>query len=160
MTYRAPAVAPTPRYPFILNTGRIRDQWHTMTRTAKTARLMSHIAEPFVEVHPSDASRLGLAEACLAKITSPHGSAVVRVLVTDRQRVGSLFVPMHWTDQFASSARIDALVGALTDPISGQPELKAAPVAIDRFEAAWYGFAVTHAAARQDRRRVLGRRPG
>jgi assimilatory nitrate reductase catalytic subunit len=145
VVYRAPGVAPSRDYPFVLNTGRVRDQWHTMTRTAKTARLMSHIAEPFVEIHPSDAERLGLSDAALAEITSPHGKAVARVLITDRQRLGSLFVPIHWTDQYASLARIDALVGAMTDPVSGQPELKAAPASITRFEAAWYGFAVMRA---------------
>ncbi len=141
--FRAPVVAPTPDYPFVLNTGRIRDQWHTMTRTAKTARLMGHIAEPFVEVHPDDAAQLNVRDAELAEISSPKGRALLRVLITDRQQRGVLFAPIHWTEQYASAARIDALVGAVTDPISGQPELKAVPVAMKRFEASWYGFAVT-----------------
>ena len=143
--YRAPAVAISEQYPFVLNTGRIRDQWHTMTRTAKTPRLMNHIAEPFLEVHPDDANRLGLRQAGLATVSSPHGSAILRVLVTPQQRPGSVFAPMHWTGQFASRARIDALVGAITDPVSGQPELKAAPVRVAPFAAAWYGFAIARA---------------
>ncbi len=114
-----------------------------MTRTAKAARLMTHIAEPFVEVYPADAARLQLSDADIAEISSPLGTAIVRVLVTDRQRPGSLFAPIHWTDQLASAARIDALIGAATDPVSGQPELKATPVAIQRFNAAWYGFAIS-----------------
>ena len=143
--FRPPACSTTQEFPMILNTGRIRDQWHTMTRTAKTARLMSHIAEPFVEIHPDDAQRLGLKDADLAELRSRHGQIIVRALVTTRQRPGSVFVPMHWTDQLASAARVGALIEASTDSISGQPELKAAPVSVKRFAARWYGFAVSRA---------------
>ncbi len=135
--------APSPAYPLILNTGRIRDQWHTMTRTAKTPRLMAHIGEPFVEIHPKDAIRFGLAPATLAEVSSPFGTIVVRVLVTDRQQPGCVFVPMHWTGQTASSARVDALVRGDVDPVSGQPGLKQMPVAVRPFACAWYGLAVT-----------------
>ncbi len=141
--YRPPAVTPNEAYPLILNTGRIRDQWHTMTRTAKTARLMSHIAEPFLELHPEDAARYGLAPATLAHVTSPHGDAVLRVVVSPRQRRGSVFAPIHWTDTQASNARIDALIAGAVDPVSGQPELKAAPVAVHSFAAKWFAFAVS-----------------
>ncbi|POF31602.1 nitrate reductase [Roseibium marinum] len=129
-------------YPFILNTGRVRDQWHTMTRTAKTARLMSHIAEPFAEIHPDDAARLGIAAAELVEVKSPHGSVIVRALLTPRVRKGEVYVPMHWTDQFASRARIDAVVAPETDPHSGQPGSKFTPVAVSRVSMAWFGFAV------------------
>jgi assimilatory nitrate reductase catalytic subunit len=129
----------------VLNTGRIRDQWHTMTRTAKTPRLMAHIAEPFVEIHPTDATRLGLAPAHMARLTSVHGSMLARVIVTDRQRAGSVFVPMHWTDQYARGARVDALVGGLLDPVSGQPALKQAPVTVEAFAAGFYAVAVARA---------------
>ena len=140
--FRGLAAPTDDRYPYVLNTGRIRDQWHTMTRTGKTARLTSHIAEPFVEISPDDASAVGLHEASLAELASPYGRIIVRTLITERQRCGSVFVPMHWTDQFASNARVDSLVAPNADPISGQPELKAAPVSVHPFKAAWYGFAV------------------
>ena len=143
--YRPLATPVTAEFPLILNTGRIRDQWHTMTRTAKTARLMSHIAEPYLEIHPDDAARYGQADTNLAEVKSPYGRIVVRTLVTSRQRPGSVFVPMHWTDQNASGARMGTLIGAHSDPISGQPELKAAPVSVTRFDAKWHGFAVTRA---------------
>ncbi|MCB1483920.1 MAG: molybdopterin-dependent oxidoreductase [Hyphomicrobiaceae bacterium] len=129
-------------YPFVLNTGRIRDQWHTMTRTAKTPRLLSHIAEPFVEVNPADAEAVGLADASLALLSSPHGEAVLRVIKTSRQRRGALFAPMHWTDQLAATGRINKLVASRSDPVSGQPELKAAPVSIRPFDARWHAFAI------------------
>ncbi|WP_269581541.1 nitrate reductase [Roseibium sp. Sym1] len=130
------------RYPFILNTGRIRDQWHTMTRTGKTARLTSHIAEPFAELHPDDADRLGIAAADLVEVSSPFGSVLVRALVTDRGRDGEVFVPMHWTGHLASSARVDAVVAPLTDPHSGQPGSKFTPVSVAKRDMAWFGFAV------------------
>ncbi len=141
--YRPPASQIDARFPLVLNTGRIRDQWHTMTRTGKTARLMSHIAEPFVEINPADAARLQLEAADLACIESAAGRAIARVAISERQRQGSAFVPMHWNDQFAHGARIDAAVLANTDPVSGQPESKHTPVSVARFETAWQGFAVT-----------------
>ncbi len=142
---RAPASACDVRYPLVLNTGRIRDQWHTMTRTAKTPRLTAHIGEPFVEIHPDDALRLGIRAAYLVTVHSPRGEAVLRAVVTPRQRRGSLFAPMHWTGQYASAGRIDALIGPAADPISGQPELKFTPVAAHRYPAKWFGFAVATA---------------
>jgi assimilatory nitrate reductase catalytic subunit len=141
--YRPTAVTISEAFPLVLNTGRIRDQWHTMTRTAKTARLLSHIAEPFLEIHPEDAAAYGLAPASLAQVTSPHGEAVLRVVVTSRQRRGSVFAPIHWTDALASNARVDALIAGAVDPVSGQPELKAAPIAVTTFQANWFAFAVS-----------------
>lgn len=129
-------------YPFTLNTGRIRDQWHTMTRTGKSARLSAHIAEPFAEIHPRDALETGVGNAGLVEIESPRGKAIVRALVTERQARGSVFVPMHWNDQFAAKARIDALVPPLTDKVSGQPASKNVAVAVRPFPASTYGFAV------------------
>ncbi len=130
-------------YPLVLNTGRIRDHWHTMTRTGKTSRLSAHYAEPFAEIHPQDADQLGIADASLVTVTSPHGSIIVRALLTPRQQVGSVFVPMHWTGQYASSARVDTLVPSVTDPVSGQPALKHVAVRIGPAPVRAYGFAVT-----------------
>jgi assimilatory nitrate reductase catalytic subunit len=141
----APAARTSDAYPFLLNTGRIRDQWHTMTRTAKTPRLMAHICEPFVEIHPDDAKAIGLGDAELAEVESARGRAILRVVVTGRQRRGSLFAPMHWTEQLASRARVDALAGPAVDPVSGQPELKITAVSAKRFDAAWHAFAVSRA---------------
>lgn len=128
---------------FTLNTGRIRDHWHTMTRTAKSPRLSAHIAEPFAEIHPGDAKALGIGEADLVRVMSDRGEIVVRALMTDRQQPGNVFVPMHWTDQWASSARVDRLVAPEVDPFSGQPALKNTAVNLARFEAHQYGFVVS-----------------
>ncbi|UYN99644.1 MAG: molybdopterin-dependent oxidoreductase [Devosia sp.] len=136
-----PPFAPAPGS-FLLNTGRVRDHWHTMTRTGKAARLSAHLAEPFVEIHPADAEALNIRRASLVRLYNGHGSATVRALVTDRQRRGQLFVPMHWTDQFASNGRVDALVSAKTDPVSGQPALKMAKVHAEPAEMRLHGFFV------------------
>lgn len=125
----------TSKWPFRLNTGRVRDHWHTMTRTGRSPRLNHHIAEPYVEIRPSDAADLNLRPADLARITSDYGEAVVRVLIADSVRRGDVFVPMHWTAQLSSAGRIGALAAAAVDPISGQPELKAATCAIRPYAA-------------------------
>ena len=117
-------------FPLLLNTGRVRDQWHTMTRTGLSPRLGSHVSEPFVSVHPSDAGRFGLADGGLARLSNHHGTGTYRVVVTSAQERGAVFVPMHWNDETASDARTGSLVHAIVDPLSGQPDSKATPVAI------------------------------
>jgi assimilatory nitrate reductase catalytic subunit len=141
--WRTPKSEVSRDFPLSLNTGRIRDQWHTMTRTAKTARLMSHVTEPFVEIHPSDAARYGIEKGSLASVRSRRAEVVVRVQLSTGQKPGSLFVPIHWTDQYSSKSRVDALVEGHTDPESGQPELKFTPVSIIPYPAMWYGYAVS-----------------
>ncbi|WP_111430308.1 nitrate reductase [Rhodobacteraceae bacterium DSL-40] len=126
-----------------LNTGRVRDHWHTMTRTGKSARLSQHIAEPFAEIHPKDAAARGIRAADLVRVSSPRGAVIVRALVTERTAEGALFVPIHWTGQAASAGRVGTLIPAVTDPVSGQPALKAGRAEAERFEAAWHGFAVS-----------------
>jgi assimilatory nitrate reductase catalytic subunit len=138
----AAAEQPGDEYPLILNTGRIRDQWHTMTRTGRSPRLMGHIAEPFVEIHPADAVAHGIAPASLVILRNHRGHAILRALVSEEQQRGTVFAPLHWTDQLSAKARVDVLVNPATDPISGQPELKFTPVAVQPYVADWYGFAV------------------
>ena len=143
VTAKAPAAATSAEFPFRLNTGRIRDQWHTMTRTGLSARLSAHLAEPFLDIHPADAARLGIGAADLVEVKNLHGRAILRARITDAVRVGEVFAPMHWTGETAPSARIDALVPGVCDPVSGQPESKAAVVDVQRLGAKWYGFAVS-----------------
>jgi len=140
--YRPPVNLPSAEFPFVLNTGRIRDQWHTMTRTGQSPRLSNHIVEPYAELHPADAARLHLADAALARLRSPWGEMLARVKLNPGQRMGCVFVPMHWNAQFAAQGRVDALVNPAVDPISGEPELKHTPVAITAYEPSWYGFAL------------------
>jgi assimilatory nitrate reductase catalytic subunit len=139
---------PTPRaatgkdFPFRLNTGRVRDQWHTMTRSGQSPRLGAHSPEPFVEVHPSDAKAMALTNGGFARVTTHFGSCVLKVAVSDGQRRGSLFAPIHWSDATASAARICDLVMPETDRYSGQPDAKATPAAIAPVTFAYKGFAL------------------
>ena len=113
-----------------------------MTRTGKSQRLSAHIGEPYAELHPADAAMLGISDADIVDIESPHGRVLVRALVTMRQREGSVFVPMHWNDGNASNARIDAVVAPVTDPHSGQPASKHVAVRARRHAASLFGFAI------------------
>ncbi len=126
--------------PLMLNTGRNRDQWHTMTRTGKSPRLGGHLAEPYLEIHPKDANRLSLEAGDLVSVNSQFGKAILRVLITDRVAVGRPFAPMHWTRQTARNATINSVVTPVTDPVSGQPALKSGPISLAKYEADWYGF--------------------
>ncbi|HKY93191.1 MAG TPA: molybdopterin-dependent oxidoreductase, partial [Nevskiaceae bacterium] len=149
---RAPANAPDDEYPLILNTGRVRDQWHTMTRTGRSPRLSQHIGEPYVEIHPHDAMLWGVRDKGLARITSRWGACVVRVNAQATTPRRQLFVPIHWNAQTASDARIGALVNPAVDPISGEPEFKHTPVRIEPFIVNWHGFALLR---ETDERRLL-----
>ena len=129
-------------FPMILNTGRVRDHWHTMTRTGKSQRLSAHLAEPYAEINPVDGLRLGIRDADLVRVKSSCGEIVVRALLSERQAENAVFVPMHWSGRFASLARVATLVPPIVDPHSGQPALKNVQVHLSRFDAGWYGFAV------------------
>jgi assimilatory nitrate reductase catalytic subunit len=130
-------------YPLRLNSGRVRDQWHTMTRTGSSPRLGAHLPEPFVEIHPADAKAYKLADGGFAKVITRHGSATLKVSVATGQRRGSIFAPIHWSAANASDARVGALVTAATDPFSGQPDLKATAARVVPVAFAYRGFALT-----------------
>ena len=129
--------------PLRLNTGRIRDQWHTMTRTGASPRLSQHLPEPFVEVHPDDAARSGVVDGGFARVTTDYGQCTLRVAVSDRQQRGMLFAPIHWSEATATASRVGSLVAPITDPFSGQPENKATPASIAPYEYVFRGFALS-----------------
>jgi len=129
--------------PLRLNTGRIRDQWHTMTRTGTSPRLGQHLPEPFVEIHPDDAARHGVADGDFARVSTDYGQCTLRVAVSERQQRGMLFAPIHWSAVTATAARVGSLVAPYTDPFSGQPENKATPVSIAPYEYVFRGFALS-----------------
>ncbi|WP_407176016.1 molybdopterin-dependent oxidoreductase [Bradyrhizobium sp. STM 3562] len=129
--------------PLRLNTGRIRDQWHTMTRSGLSPRLGSHLAEPFVEIHPDDASRFGIIDDSFARVTTDYGQCILKVVVSERQQRGMLFAPIHWSAATTSGARVGALVAPFTDPYSGQPESKSTPVSIAPYEYVFRGFVLS-----------------
>ncbi|MET0859032.1 MAG: molybdopterin-dependent oxidoreductase, partial [Telluria sp.] len=137
---RAPVNMPDAEYPLVLNTGRVRDQWHTMTRTGKAARLSGHVSESFIDMHPQDALKFGVREGELARVSSQWGAMVARVQHGGGIARGGVFVPIHWNGQTASDARVGTVVNPAVDPISGEPEFKHTPVMIERFGVSWHGF--------------------
>ncbi|MDP2801800.1 MAG: molybdopterin-dependent oxidoreductase [Phreatobacter sp.] len=134
------AEATDPARPFLLNTGRLRDQWHTMTRTGKAPTLGRHSPEPCVAIHPADAEAAGLADGDIARLDTAHGTARLRVVHDAGQARGEVFAPIHWTGETSAEARVGALVQAANDPFSGQPEMKATRVALARVPTATDGF--------------------
>ena len=133
------------RLPLLLNTGRVRDQWHTMTRTGRSPKLGSHRAVPYLEIGPQDAAEAGLQDGDLARVSSEAGAAVLEVRITGGQIPGTVFAPIHWTAETSSHGRVGAVVRATTDPFSGQPESKATPVRVAPEPMALRGFVLSHA---------------
>jgi assimilatory nitrate reductase catalytic subunit len=131
---------PLPAAGLRLNTGRVRDQWHTMTRTGLAPALMSHTPEPVLTIHPIDAAAAGIAQDVLTRVSTAEGEVLLRADLRHTQRHGEVFAPMHWTDQFASTGSIGRVVGAKVDPVSGQPELKATDVTIEPATVHFHGL--------------------
>ena len=130
-------------YPLVLNTGRLRDQWHTMTRTGRVPRLMANAPEPAIELNVADAAALGIADGDLVRIESRYGGARAKAATSPGQRRGEAFLPMHWSGRFAANAAAGSLSAPVTDPFSGQPELKHVPVRISREPVLWAGVLMT-----------------
>jgi assimilatory nitrate reductase catalytic subunit len=136
--FRAPAE--TDGGGLMLNTGRVRDQWHTMTRTGDVPGLSQHTPEPFLDLNPDDAADAQVENGAFACIESRHGAAIMRVRVTEAQRRGEAFVAMHWSRTNTSAGPADGIVGAACDPVSGQPEFKATAVTVKPQPMAWHGL--------------------
>jgi NADPH-dependent sulfite reductase flavoprotein alpha-component len=130
------AEMPDDDYPFVLNTGRLQHQWHTLTKTAKVAKLNKLDPGPFVEVHPEDADRLGLADGDSVEVASRRGRAVLPAVVTDRVRPGSCFAPFHWNDLFGEYLSVNAVTNDAVDPLSFQPEFKMCAVSLTKVATA------------------------
>ncbi|WP_336084256.1 molybdopterin-dependent oxidoreductase [Nocardia sp. SSK8] len=126
------AELPDDDYPFLLNTGRLQHQWHTMTKTGKVGKLTKLTGAPFVEIHPADAQRLDLRAGDQLEIASRRGRAVLPVRVSDRVRPGDCFAPFHWNDEQGEYLTINAVTNDAVDPASLQPEFKACAVALRR----------------------------
>ncbi|AMN81108.1 bifunctional nitrate reductase/sulfite reductase flavoprotein subunit alpha [Pseudomonas azotoformans] len=129
-----PAEMPDDVFPFVLNTGRVQHQWHTLTKTGKVATLNKLNPGPFVELHPEDAANLGIKNKDQVEIRSQRGRAVLPAVVTDRVRPGNCFAPFHWNDVFGEHLAINAVTNDAVDPISLQPEFKHCAVALARVE--------------------------
>ncbi|WP_370656914.1 molybdopterin-dependent oxidoreductase [Streptomyces sp. NBS 14/10] len=129
------AEMPDDDYPYVLNTGRLQHQWHTLTKTARVPKLNKLNPGPFVEVHPRDAARLGIAEGDSVEVASRRGRAVLPAVVTDRVRPGCCFAPFHWNDLFGEYLSVNAVTSDAVDPLSFQPELKVCAVSLAKVAA-------------------------
>lgn len=126
------AELPDDDFPFVLNTGRLAHQWHTMTKTGRVAKLTRLTPEPFVEIHPEDAAALGIVDTDRVELVSRRGRAVLAAVVTDRVRPGGLFAPFHWNDEHGDLVTVNALTNDAVDAASQQPEFKIAAVSLQR----------------------------
>ncbi|MCC9705063.1 bifunctional nitrate reductase/sulfite reductase flavoprotein subunit alpha [Streptomyces sp. MNU76] len=130
-----PAEMPDDDYPFVLNTGRLQHQWHTLTKTGRVAKLNRLNPGPFVEVHPRDARELGVADGDSVEVASRRGRAVLPAVVSDRVMPGCVFAPFHWNDLFGEYLSINAVTSDAVDPLSFQPELKVCAVSLAKVAA-------------------------
>ncbi|MDQ0937677.1 bifunctional nitrate reductase/sulfite reductase flavoprotein subunit alpha [Streptomyces turgidiscabies] len=130
--YLPAAELPDDDFPFVLNTGRVQHQWHTLTKTGKVAKLNKLNSGPFVEVHPEDARELGVVDGDSVEVASRRGRAVLPAVVTDRVRPGCVFAPFHWNDLFGEYLSINAVTSDAVDPLSLQPEFKVCAVSLAR----------------------------
>jgi sulfite reductase (NADPH) flavoprotein alpha-component len=131
-----PEEMPDDEFPFLLNTGRLPHQWHTMTKTGKVAKLNKLNPGPFIEIHPDDAARLQISDDDPVEIASRRGRAVLPAVVTDRVRPGDCFAPFHWNDAFGEYLSINAVTNDAVDPASHQPEFKACAVTLTKVAVA------------------------
>jgi len=114
-----------------------------MTRSGLSPRLSAHLPEPFVEIHPDDASKFGVTDDSFARVTTDYGQCILKVVVSAQQQRGMLFAPIHWSEANTSGARVGALVAPYTDPYSGQPEAKSTPASIAPYEYVFRGFVLS-----------------
>ncbi len=124
-------------YPLTLNTGRLRDQWHGMSRTGTAARLFAHVEEPLLDLHPHDMAQRHLENGQLVEVRSRRGTLVVRVQTDASLQQGQAFLPMHWGDRFLKGLGVNALTLPAFDPLSKQPELKHAGIDVQPIDLPW-----------------------
>ncbi|WP_434211963.1 nitrate reductase [[Pseudomonas] boreopolis] len=136
--YRPVAEATSARYPLRLLTGRLRDQWHGMSRSGRVPALFAHSPEPGLRMHPEDAARRGLQAGELVRVSSKRGELVLPLELSDEVRSGGVFAAMHWSGQFLSSGGINEVSIPAVDARSQQPELKHAAVRVEKAEFGWH----------------------
>ena len=128
------SIKPDAEYPFVLTTGRVRDQWHTMTKTGKVSRLNTHYPTPVLEIHPVDAVKLKIREGTICEVASENGNVRVKAKLTDTIRQGVVFLPMHWGKKLASDLnRTNNLTQNMVDPQSKEPDFKFTAVRVEKY---------------------------
>jgi len=137
--YRPVAEPTDADYPLSLTTGRIRDQWHTMSKTGLVPQLMQHVSVPQLQMHPHDAEEYGFTDDDLLRVVSRRGEVIVPLQISRDIRAGLVFLPMHWGEMNAPAGRANNLTQSAIDPISKEPEFKHTAVQVTCFEPAWRG---------------------
>jgi ferredoxin-nitrate reductase len=122
-------------FPFILTTGRVRDQWHTMSKTGKVNKLKQHIPQSFLEIHPDDARRLHLKEGDITSVSSRRGEVRVKAKITSNIKRGVVFLPMHWGKILGNDLnRANNITNNMVDPVSKEPDFKFCAVQVQRYK--------------------------
>ncbi len=135
--YRPTAEPINAQFPLHLNTGRLRDQWHGMSRTGLVSRLYAHVEEPLLSMNSQDMQRRQLRDGDLVRVKSRRGSLVIKVQASEELRGGQVFIPMHWGGRFMAGLGVNALTLDAYDPVSRQPELKHAAVQVEKTDLAY-----------------------
>lgn len=125
---------PDEDFPFVLNSGRLQHQWHTLTKTGRVESLNRLNPGPFVEIAPCDAQALGLKQDDSVRITSRRGQIVLPAQISTRVRPGTCFAPFHWNDRFGEDLTVNSVTPDAVDPLSLQPGFKLCAVALERIE--------------------------
>ncbi len=135
-----PFNTPSSKYPLVFNTGRLRDLWHTMGRTAKTHKLLSHTSEPYLYLNEKDIIKYKLNENQLINAYNELGSITLRAKQDNKLKAGNCFAPIHWNNIYSSNCAVNTLIPSIVDPISGQPEFKHSAIAIKPSDINLQGF--------------------
>jgi assimilatory nitrate reductase catalytic subunit len=135
--YKATAEKTDARHPLHLTTGRLRDQWHGMSRTGTVAQLFNHAEEPIISMNLGDMKRRSIEAGSLVKVSSKRGSLILRAQPSDEMMPAQTFIPMHWGSQFMNGLGSNALMPSAFDKTSKQPELKHAAIKIEKVELPW-----------------------
>lgn len=135
--YKPTAEKTDARHPMHLLTGRLRDQWHGMSRTGNVAQLFNHAEEPLISMHPDDMQRRSLKSGDLVKVSNKRGSLVIRAQASEEMMAAQTFIPMHWGGQYMNGLGVNALMPSAYDQRSKQPELKHAAVKLEKLELPW-----------------------
>ena len=135
--YKATAEKTDARHPLHLTTGRLRDQWHGMSRTGTVAQLFNHAEEPVISMNDDDMQRRSITAGDLVKVSNKRGSLVLRALPSDEMMSAQTFIPMHWGSQYMNGLGANALMPGSFDKTSKQPELKHAAVKVEKLDLPW-----------------------
>ncbi len=130
------------RFPLHLNSGRLRDQWHGMSRTGVVPRLYAHAPEPVVEMNARDMERRGIKDGDLVQVKSRRGTLVLRAALSTTLRPAQSYIPMHWGARYMRGSGVNALTSSTVDPVSLQPEFKHTAVQIEKYMTAWQLVAI------------------